>query len=509
MEGGSHFLTVFVIWKICGLSSVESSPDPDAVRFPDSRNFRSILPCPNNEHFCNRVNDYPSNFNLDDNLLSNTLIKKKIFDDKVITASDYDIGTRISSQEERACRFRRSVVYPKKARNVKGQFLFIVNNSKYRQAVEIEQCLGEGENCLTDSDAPYPKATVCKQKYATYKLYAITSELGQVYDSFSLPSACLCHYKSPTSSRSAIRVKTRTTSTLPICKAGTKLNIQNSNTFQSATNTQNSQFQQQVQNQPQEFRTSISGRPPSRTQSQRQTDGLRQTSGRQRINRGYKQNIQSAQQRNPSNQRRNRRNKRRYSNPQTQNRSNRWQRDIRRIGVSSGCDNTQSTFCQSPRDYPGNLFLSKLMNNPDVSGEVFKQVFDGQCTSRIATRSFAIDEEQLCSGRQNVIFPRKAMNMDNKWKFVVNIDNFTQSVEIEECDNSYGFSQDSSDEFGVCLYSGSEGNNPDLTSCKQLYTEHKLLALTEAGQLEVDRFMLPSACACYVNNNFNVPEFRL
>ena len=33
-----------------------------------------------------------------------------------------------------------------------------------------------------------------------------------------------------------------------------------------------------------------------------------------------------------------------------------------------------------------------------------------------------------------VIFPRKAQNLNNEWVFVVNIDNFTQAVEIEECE---------------------------------------------------------------------------
>ena len=73
-------------------------------------------------------------------------------------------------------------------------------------------------------------------------------------------------------------------------------------------------------------------------------------------------------------------------------------------------------------------------------------------------------------------------------------------------------------DFGVCLYSGAGGNDPDLTVikqslriyifitplplvgshphdhdaggqvCRQLYTEHKLLSLTADGQLEVDSF---------------------
>ena len=53
-----------------------------------------------------------------------------------------------------------------------------------------------------------------------------------------------------------------------------------------------------------------------------------------------------------------------------------------------------------------------------------------------------------------------------------------------------------------CLYGGAEGNNPLGTSCRQIHTEYKLLALSSAGdRLEVDTFMLPSACACYTQQN--------
>ena len=48
----------------------------------------------------------------------------------------------------------------------------------------------------------------------------------------------------------------------------------------------------------------------------------------------------------------------------------------------------------------------------------------------IQTRIFNIDEEQLCYGRPNVIFPKKAKNLNDEWVWVVNIDNYTQSVEV-------------------------------------------------------------------------------
>merc|ERR1712079_331743 len=152
-----------------------------------------------------------------------------------------------------------------------------------------------------------------------------------------------------------------------------------------------------------------------------------------------------------------------------------------------------------------------------------------------------------------------AKNLKEEWRYIVNIENYTQSVGIEECfdhnapfldtsdiaplkdedddseeeedseeddsdedDSEEESEEDSSEEdetvqfeaprsapaeFGSCLYSGAVGNNPALTSCKQLYTEHKLLALSADGQLVVDSFKLPSACACFYKEDF-VLEFR-
>ena len=42
------------------------------------------------------------------------------------------------------------------------------------EEVEVEQCEEEGRPCRTDTDAPYSGNTGCRQKYATYKLYAIS-----------------------------------------------------------------------------------------------------------------------------------------------------------------------------------------------------------------------------------------------------------------------------------------------------------------------------------------------
>ena len=70
-----------------------------------------------------------------------------------------------------------------------------MNQEQFLQAVEVEECFFEGDLCRYDFDVPLA-STACLQKYSTYRLYAITEEDRQVYDSFSFPSSCLCHHSS-------------------------------------------------------------------------------------------------------------------------------------------------------------------------------------------------------------------------------------------------------------------------------------------------------------------------
>jgi len=199
----------------------------------------------------------------------------------------------------------------------------------------------------------------------------------------------------------------------------------------------------------------------------------------------------------------------------------RKKRDAGIFSRSGSCES--GSYCEDNSAYPSDIILKAVTENNELNPDLFSQLFDNQCKS-LQSRFSSIDEEQLCYGVPKVIFPRQAKNLKEEWKYIVNIENYTQSVEVEEC---YDFNQDldtttpNSDgnnvqfgqapeipkEFGSCLYSGAVGNNPDLTNCKQLYTEHKLLALSDNGQLEVDSFKLPSACACFYKEDF-VLAFR-
>eukprot|EP00091_Calanus_sinicus_P014767 TRINITY_DN32446_c0_g1_i1.p1 TRINITY_DN32446_c0_g1~~TRINITY_DN32446_c0_g1_i1.p1 ORF type:complete len:135 (-),score=17.27 TRINITY_DN32446_c0_g1_i1:349-753(-) len=106
---------------------------------------------------------------------------------------------------------------------------------------------------------PMPGLLFVNRSMPPTKFYAINSDREQVYDSFSLPSACLCHYKSPSSFRSNIQTRTRRNN-LPFCKAGSKLSIQNNVNYFPTSSPQKQSNQQQVFRpvfEPQQSRPSI------------------------------------------------------------------------------------------------------------------------------------------------------------------------------------------------------------------------------------------------------------
>merc|ERR1712232_507856 len=407
-----------------------------------------ILPCPDGELFCDGITDYPTNINIADSVVASRLIRNAIFDAKPNFTTETPLLRSNFLKESRSCDHRKGTVYPKKAKNIEGKFVFIVNDEQYRQSVEIEQCISEGDPCQNDSDAPLP-TTVCRQKYATYRMYVINQEGRQVYDSFSLPSACLCHHKSSL----ALGIKNGFDVDFPqlVCPGQEELAVNDLRVESSTTE-----------------KVSPAGRP------QRKNSGIR---------------FQD--------------------------------RKKRQAGNPSDCSNGRDNYCEetgSDSSYPTEAVLEALSGNNEINPELFSQLFDQNCKD-LKTRLFDIDEEQLCSGIPKIIFPRQAKNLKDEWRYIVNIENYTQSVEIEECFNPDFTIADSESsnstnssvlfdneeivaEFGSCQYSGSPGNDPELTVCRQLFTSHKLLALSNEGQLVVDSFQLPSACACFYREDF-------
>merc|ERR1711874_267242 len=291
-------------------------------------------------------------------------------------------------------------------------------------------------------------------------ILSLVEEGRQVYDSFSLPSACICHHKSDL----AIGFKLGPSYPRLTCPAQEELAI-NRETSDSSTSKQK-----------------------SRVKPQRKNPDKIQFGNRNKREVQFRDSAESE----------------RPKFAPTANECN--------LEGKNYCANNDSL------TYPAQAVLEALATNNEINPELVSQLFDSNCKD-LSTRFFDIDEEQLCSGIPKIIFPRQAKNLKDEWRYIVNIDNYTQSVEIEECFNP-DFSIDETEssnttnssvlfdneeiieEFGSCQYSGSPGNDPELTVCRQLFTSHKLLALSTEGQLVVDSFQLPSACACFYREDF-------
>jgi len=503
-----------------------------------------IKPCPNHQDFCEDIDDYPlESARLGEDLKEVDIVKRKLFEtfpeertSEPLPPPPPGNALRTSFVEEsRACDHRKSTVYPKKARNVNGAFVFIKNDEEYKQAVEIEQCLGEGEPCRTESDISFG-STVCRQKYTTYKMFVINEKGDQVYDSFSLPSACLCFHKSDFAIRGGPSSLSSNSldALLPTCHAAERLlipakkNKKNSSSgteFKQTKKTKGNSFvilpksegeKEEIQPTLPVLEKAGSGESLISIFDKEEQDVDKIMLPQENEDSENIPIIHKGKENSSLDDKISKIKKKRKQNSPTKRKGDSAVQFGRRKKRQASVTSCYSTVCEEVEDYP-ELDIKATLVKSDVSSDLFQQLFNNLCDLR--KRGFAIDEEQLCYGVPKIIFPKYAKNLREEWKYVVNIENYTQSVEIEECDDSSKLQnfgddetslkslEDDGNDFGVCLYSGSEGNDPDLTVCRQLFTEHKLLALSNENQLEVDSFKLPSACACFVRQDY-ILEFR-
>ncbi len=83
-----------------------------------------------------------------------------------------------------------------RAKNTRGKWKYLIQQrGEEVQHFQVTFCTNAGSKCINDEDRPPVEGmTTCKQAYKMQKMLAV-DESGQVtVDSFSLPSACLCHF---------------------------------------------------------------------------------------------------------------------------------------------------------------------------------------------------------------------------------------------------------------------------------------------------------------------------
>ena len=164
-----------------------------------------MTPCANvNDTLCDDSNDeqYPDNaikrLLTNDKLFANKEFFQRIFAKPCVKVGPEDLKTRLGfDQTERAlCETVETYIYPKKAKNSQGVWKYIVNTDDYKQGISIHRCLKfvhKGPCLYAGSQGVNPEATECRQMYSKHSLLSISLDGTVDYDTFSVPTACVCH----------------------------------------------------------------------------------------------------------------------------------------------------------------------------------------------------------------------------------------------------------------------------------------------------------------------------
>ncbi|XP_018009312.1 uncharacterized protein LOC108666882 [Hyalella azteca] len=79
---------------------------------------------------------------------------------------------------------------PKRARNSKGEWKFVVNMEKYTQTIRMEKCIKPGGAC---SYVSHHYRATCNQVHNYQRLLSWEKKRGLHMDIFKVPSSCTCH----------------------------------------------------------------------------------------------------------------------------------------------------------------------------------------------------------------------------------------------------------------------------------------------------------------------------
>ena len=147
--------------------------------------------------------------------------------------------------------------------------------------------------------------------------------------------------------------------------------------------------------------------------------------------------------------------------------------------------------------YPDRV-ISDLLKNNNTVAEWFK-------IGEISTNSISDEKEEIveniCHTHTKHVTPRAAKNKAGQFVFIVNSpegsEEYIQLVRVTTCASA-----------GLPCAQGQLAG-VKTTMCRQEYSDHKLVALSETGEeLVVDTFSLPSCCSCVIDNSLELRTSR-
>lgn len=108
---------------------------------------------------------------------------------------DEELSLRIDKSMSMAIEFCKSeirTIYPKIAMNIENSWNYVINQRRFRQAIQIELCEHSGEPCLFSNLFPIGYKTKCTQKFMKQPLLGMDSNGNLREYSYRFPSHCQC-----------------------------------------------------------------------------------------------------------------------------------------------------------------------------------------------------------------------------------------------------------------------------------------------------------------------------
>jgi len=124
------------------------------------------------------------------------VVRNEIFQDLTQPEEIQKPHTRIRFiTETPACAAEETIIYPKRAKTEKEEWVFVLNQGNNRQGVKVEKCISNGQSCNLGA-ARTEVNSVCRQKYI-YKKLLVMNGAGTniVPESVLMPSCCVCYLK--------------------------------------------------------------------------------------------------------------------------------------------------------------------------------------------------------------------------------------------------------------------------------------------------------------------------
>ncbi|XP_068230327.1 protein spaetzle-like isoform X2 [Palaemon carinicauda] len=102
--------------------------------------------------------------------------------------------THDGDRESPACVYQERLIFPLRAKTHKNDWVFVVNQENFRQAVVTEMCLGKGKPCDIGIPNTGDVSTFCRQKYVYMTMLVVgTNRLEP--DVVLMPSCCVCYIR--------------------------------------------------------------------------------------------------------------------------------------------------------------------------------------------------------------------------------------------------------------------------------------------------------------------------